>query len=140
MKTTEELINDIKNCSDIYEYLEQNESELKELSLPEFLNDMLERYHTTRSKVLSRAQMTGNNYGYEIFNNKKVPSRDKIISICCGFPLTLEETQTALICGRAGTLYPRDKRDAIIMLAIQNKYTVTQLNDILFEQGMQTLE
>ncbi len=140
MKTTEELLNEIKNSTDVNTYLEHNEGELEQVSLADYLCEMLDKYNTTRSKVFARAQMAGSNYGYEVFSHNKMPSRDKIISICCGFPLTLEETQKALCFAKAGALYPRDKRDAIIMLSIRNQYSLDKMNDILFEQGLPILE
>ncbi len=134
-KTTEELKNEIINSKEISNYIKKNERELLNMSLSNYLKSMLEKYQTDKSKVLARAEMTANNYGYELFrDDTKKASRDKIIQICMGFPLTVEETQQALKYGHASALYPRDKRDSVIMFALAKQMTVSKLNEVLDEQ------
>ena len=139
-KSTEELTNEIKSGTRIDSFLRVNRESFEDLSLAGYLQERLEAYGCSRREVLERADMTSTNYGYEMFHSdKKVAGRDKIIQICMGFPLNLEETQKALRCGNAGPLYPRRHRDAIIMMAIHRGYTVGQLNDLLYENQEKTL-
>lgn len=140
MKTTDELMNDICNVSEIADYIEENEGELEKLSLSEFLQNMLRKYNMKKADLFRRAGIVGNNYGYEILqNDKKSPSRDVVLTICVAFPLTIEECQHALRCAGLAILYPRDKRDAYILYALKEKMSVTGLNDILEENGLKTL-
>lgn len=135
-KTTEELINELTTTEDIIEFMAENEDNTEHLSLSEYLNQLLEKYQVEKSKVFHRAKMIENNYGYELFrNDSKKPSRDKLIRLCFGFPLTIEETTKVLRCGKVRPLYPRDKRDAYVIFALKNKYTIDKLNDLLFECG-----
>ena len=140
-KSTEQLMNEIKNTSDIGDFLSKNQNEMMDLSLSEYLRQLLEKYNLEKSDVFRRAKMTESNYGYELFrDDSKKASRDKLIQICVGFPLTIEETQEVLRYGKVRTLYPRDERDAYILFALKNGYDVAQLNDLLFTNGLKVFE
>lgn len=140
-KTTEELTNEIKNVDDINKFKKINDNEFLDINLSDYLTGLLTKYSVDKSTVFKTAHMTDNNYGYEIFSGKKTNvSRDKLIHIAFGFPLTCEETNDMLILGKMRPLYPRDKRDALIMYALNNKYTIDKVNDLLFENKEKIIE
>ena len=140
-KSTEQLMNELKNTTDIGDFLSKNQNEMMDLSLSEYLRQLLEKYNLEKSDVFRRAKMTESNYGYELFrDDSKKASRDKLIQICVGFPLTIEEAQEVLRYGKVRTLYPRDERDAYILFALKNGYDVAQLNDLLFTNGLKVFE
>ncbi len=140
-KTTTELFNEIdeNKCADAY--LEANTEHFYNLSLSDFLKEMLEKYNMKKADLFRRAGLVGSNYAYEIFrDDKKTPSRDVILRLALAFPLNLEETQHALRCAGESPLYPRDKRDVYIIFALKNGQLPDALNDTLFEHGLNTLE
>lgn len=140
-KTTEELVNELVDATDIREFLAENEDNIETMSLSEYLKQLLEQYKLDKSQVFHRAKMNENNYGYELFrDDNKKPSRDKLIRLCFGFPLTIEETTKVLRCGKVRPLYPRDQRDAYVIFALKNRYTIDKLNDLLFESGEKVFE
>ena len=140
-KTTEELVNELVSAPDIREFLAENEDNIETMSLSEYLKQLLEQYKLDKSQVFHRAKMNENNYGYELFrDDNKKPSRDKLIRLCFGFPLTIEEATKVLRCGKVRPLYPRDRRDAYVMYALKNRYTIDKLNDLLFESGEKVFE
>lgn len=140
-KSTEQLMNELKNTSDIEAFVTKNQEEMLDLSLSEHLRQLLEKYGLEKSDVFRRAKMTESNYGYELFrDDTKKASRDKLIQICVGFPLSIDETQEVLRYGKVRTLYPRDERDAYILFAIKNGYDMAQLNDLLFAHGLKVFE
>lgn len=140
-KTTEELVNELVSAPDIREFLAENEDNIEYLSLSEYLKQLLEQYKLDKSQIFHRAKMNENNYGYELFrDDNKKPSRDKLIRLCFGFPLTIEEATRVLRCGKVRPLYPRDRRDAYVIYALKNRYTIDKLNDLLFESGEKVFE
>ena len=140
-KTTEELVNELVSAPDIREFLAENEDNIETMSLSEYLKQLLEQYKLDKSQIFHRAKMNENNYGYELFrDDSKKPSRDKLIRLCFGFPLTIEEATRVLRCGKVRPLYPRDRRDAYVMYALKNRYTIDKLNDLLFESGEKIFE
>lgn len=140
-KTTEQLMNELKNAKDIDEFVEQNQDEMMDMSLSEYLRELLLKYGVEKSAVFRRANMAENNYGYELFrDDAKKASRDKLIQICMGFPLTIEETQNVLRYGGVSPLYPRNQRDAYVLFALKNGYDMFQINELLFERGEKIIE
>ena len=140
-KSTEQLMNELENATDIGDFVAKNQNEMMDLSLSKYLRQLLNKYNLEKSDVFRRAKMTESNYGYELFrDDSKKASRDKLIQICVGFPLTIEETQEVLRYGKVRTLYPRDERDAYILFALKNGYDMAQLNDLLFANGLNIFE
>lgn len=139
-KTTEELMNEIMTEGMRDMFIENNLSEFRELSLSEFLREMLGKYNVKKADLFRKAGLVGSNYGYELFqHDRKTPSRDILITLCLSFPLTIEETQYALRCGGLALLYPRDLRDACILYALKNGLMVDALNEILDSKNLKPL-
>lgn len=140
-KSTEQLMNELQNTTNIEDFVAENQNEMIISSLSEYLRQLLNKYNLEKSDVFRRAKMTESNYGYELFrDDSKKASRDKLIQICVGFPLTIEEAQEVLRYGKVRTLYPRDERDAYILFALNNNYDMAQLNDLLFAKGLKVFE
>ena len=140
-KSTEMLINEIKTTDRIDSFISENTEEIHELSLSEYLRELLQKYDLEKSDVFKRAGMADTNYGYELFRNDvKKASRDKLIRICIGFPLSVEEAQKVLRYGKVRPLYPRDERDAYILFGLNKKYTLDELNDLLYEHNLDFFE
>lgn len=140
-KTTVELTNELLNSKNIDDFVAKNQDEMPDMSLSQYLQQLLTQYKLGKSEVFRRANMTENNYGYELFrDDTKKASRDKLIQLCLGFPLTIEETQQVLRYGKVRPLYPRDKRDAYIMFAIKKGLNIDALNDLLFDNDEKILE
>lgn len=140
-KSTEMLINEIKTTDRIDSFISENTEEIQELSLSEYLRELLQKYDLEKSDVFKRAGMADTNYGYELFRNDvKKASRDKLIRICIGFPLSVEEAQKVLRYGKVRPLYPRDERDAYILFGLNKKYTLDELNDLLYEHNLDIFE
>ena len=65
---------------------------------------------------------------------------DKILRICLAMRLTLKETQRALKLYGMNELYPKNKRDVILIVAIGNKhYDLLQIDEELIALGLQPL-
>ena len=131
-KDTVTLQSELKHAENVELFVKENQSEFHELDVADYLNQLLIKYNLEKCDVTRRGGFAGN-YVYQIFNGKKNPSRDKLIQIALGFPLTLEETQELLKRGGYAELYVRDSRDAFMMFAIEKKYTLQELNELLYK-------
>ena len=120
-------------------FVQENEDELSVKSVPEFLEELLEKYGRKKAEVAKRAGLD-ESYNHQIFTGKRNAKRDKLIQIAFGFPLTVEETQQLLKCGEYSELYVRRKRDAYLMYALEKGYDVWQVNELLFEKGVEAFE
>lgn len=136
-KTTQELLELLKNGR-LQDYLKNNSDEMVDEPLCCYLNACLEEKNLTKASVIEKSGIF-NIYAYQIFAGKRIPSRDKLIALCMGMELTIEETQTMLQYAGYATLYPRNKRDSVILSALQSKLSVIRCNLLLDEMGCSPL-
>ena len=139
VKDTVMLQSELKNAASPEQFVKENEQSLGLESVAEYLNEMLIKYDVEKCDVTKNGGFVGN-YLYQVFNGKKSPSRDKLIQIAIGFPLTLEETQRLLRLGGYSELYVKNSRDAFLMFAIEKQYEIQKINELLFENGHAILE
>jgi len=137
-KDTAKLQSELKSAKSAEEFVQENQEELQVKSVAEYLNDMMIAYNLEKSDVVKRAGFEGN-YPYKIFNGMKNASRDKLLQLAFGFPLTLEETQKLLRLGGHSQLYVRNNRDAFIMFAIEKGYGMQKVNQLLYENKKEIL-
>ncbi len=138
-KTTSELLNELKSENNIENYTERNRDIFMDRPLTEYLEILLENYSLKKAEVINRAAIA-TVYGYQIFDGKKNPKRDKVIQLAFGFGLTLEDTQKLLCCAGLGELYAKIKRDALIIYAINNKFRIEDMESLLYKMDEKGLE
>lgn len=79
-------------------------------------------------------------YYYQIMKGtKKNPGRDKILRLCIGAGLTLQQTRRALELSGSAPLYPRNRRDIILSVAINQKVSVVDAGILLDKYKEQPL-
>lgn len=139
MKSTDELIHEIKTSTDILDYLEKNSAEMQVDSLPEYLKDWLKRKGLSKADVVRRSNLN-RAYVYQIFLGRKYPSRDKVIALAFGLGLDSDETQTLLKQAGYRELYPRDPRDALLLYSLSRGETILQANEALYDHNIEVLE
>ena len=139
MKTTDELLHEISEAKNVLDYLEENRGEMQLNSLPEYLEDWLQKKKITKADVVRRSNLN-KAYVYQIFLGKKYPSRDKIIALSFGLGLDSQETQTLLKQAGYRELYPRDPRDALLLFAIGQGKNIIDTNELLYDHNIEVLE
>ena len=80
------------------------------------------------------------NYIYQIMDGRKNAGRDKIIAMAVACKMTLPESQRALEIAQEGILYAKNRRDSLIIYAINKKMNITGLNNLLDEYGFSPLD
>ena len=70
-------------------------------------------------------------YGYQILRGERVPGRDILLRTALALGLSLKETQRLLAVGGCGALYPRVRRDAAVIFALNQKMTLLQAEELL---------
>lgn len=137
-KSTEELSHEIKNATNIEDYLRRNRSQFLEQPLPDYLNALLREKNMTRADVV-RGSFIDKNYLYDIFSGKKNPSRDKIIAIAFGMRLSADETQRLLKISNNRELYSRIIRDSLILFSLHQNCSLLETNNLLYEHNCSTI-
>lgn len=136
-KSTDELLNILKNSS-LDTYLKNNNGEMIENPICDYLTAIIDEKNLSKAEIIRNSYIQ-TNYAYQIFSGLKVPSRDKLISLCFGLNLSIDEAQTLLKYAGYAQLYPRVKRDSIIISAMENGKSVIDCNIILDELNLSPL-
>ncbi len=137
-KPTDDLYKELNQTSHIDKYLKDNDQYLIDSSLSVYLCDKLDNKNVSKSSVLKNADIN-EIYGYQILSGKRSPSRNKLLCICIGAGFTLEETNETLRVAEYSPLFPKLKRDSIIIFGIQNKYPIWKINESLYDHQLQPL-
>lgn len=132
-KSTDELMNTLKSSS-LEAYLKNNDEEMVKNPLCVRLEELIKEKNLIKAEVIEKSNIF-NIYAYQIFSGRKIPSRDKLIALCFGMELTLDETQALLKYAGYAALYPRNKRDSIIISELKNRESVVRCNIVLDEYG-----
>ena len=96
-KSTDDLMKILRSKSSVGEYFDENDSEIFFGNLSELIDFFMVRKGLTKAKVVRRSGMN-RGYCYEIIGGKtpKNISRDKVIMLCFGLTLTVDESQQLL--------------------------------------------
>lgn len=137
-KATEELLNELKQAKALGDFITENTQEFEVLPLTDVLAQLLERYQKTRIDVIKAARLDFT-YGYQIFDGKKRPRREKLLQLAFGFPLSVEDTNRVLRAGGVSGLYVRNKRDVICMYCLHKGMTLEECNSYLYQMEEETL-
>ena len=140
IKQTDELLKELDNTSDINQYLSTNRDELIEQNVAKYLNELLEKKENlTKSKIIKSTSLS-ESYIYDIFRGEKSnPSRNKLLQIAFAMSLDLETTQKLLKIAKVGILYPRSKRDSIIIFALNKNLDFFECENLLEQAEVEGL-
>ncbi|MBQ2823366.1 MAG: hypothetical protein IJF18_02175 [Oscillospiraceae bacterium] len=137
---TDELENQLSDIENFSDYIEKNGEELiSDSKIADYLNSLITETGCKKSDIIKRTNLN-RAYVYQIFEGRKIPSRDKLISIALGMELDFDQMQKLLKYAGLRPLYARDLRDAAIIYSLKNGGGFNQTNCVLFEQGLRPLE
>ncbi len=137
---TEKLENQLSEINKFSDYLERNaDSLIEETKLAEYLEQLLEKTSCTKAQIIKRTNLN-RAYVYQIFEGRKIPSRDKLIAISIGMQLDFDTVQKLLKYAGQRPLYARDTRDAVIIFSVCHGYSFDETNAALYEQHLKIIE
>lgn len=138
MKSTDQLMNELMKAHNISNYLKENSVYMISDELPTYLTNILKKKKLVKSAVIKNSELS-EVMGYQIFSGTRKPSRDSLLSICIAMQLDVEETQEILKIAQFASLYPKSKRDCIIINGIATGKSVAQINETLYELNENTI-
>ncbi len=139
-KQTRELLNILKDTSskcELKNMLETESFDLSDKTFAQYFMELTMDSNETRAALVKESQIE-RTYCYQILNGTKQPGRDKVIALCLATKASEKETQHCLFLASHAQLHPRNRRDVIIIYAINNKLSVRETNNILsdLEEGI----
>ena len=112
-----------------------------EMQGPDFcrmLKELCLERQLSPAQVIDRSQIE-RTYGHQLFNGTRNPSRDKVLQLAIGAGLGVPETQRLLRAAGKSPLYPKLKRDAVILFGLQKGYSILAVQDTLSAYGLTIL-
>ena len=140
-KSTDNLMNTLVRTSPSdWKDFTSREFEKGEPTFFGYIDSLLAKKGMKRQDVLIRANLS-QKYGYKLLSGEAHTSdRDKILRICFSMEMSLKETQRALKLYGMNALYPKVKRDVVLIVALgQKMFDIDQVNEMLLKEGFAPL-
>lgn len=127
MKNTTELLHQIRNhrSPDFV-----TSSDYNCPSIRYYLSDLL-RLNSFTSIAYFRELNIDKSYGYQILNGKRQPTREMLLQTAILFHLDYAKTQRLLKIGKREVLYPRVRKDALTIFALENNLSLQEYQVLL---------
>lgn len=137
---TEDLLKQLRKENVSYEsFLKKNQDSFIQNDLSKMWSELIEESNLKKSDIINSAEI-GYTYFYDIVRGDKLPSRDKVLRLLVAMKIKLDKVQMILRVYGWAELYPRIKRDSIIIYAINHNYTLYQLQELLSSNSEETLK
>lgn len=107
-------------------------------SAAEYLNYLLDKKGLKRAAVIKAAGLN-ETFGYQIFKGERQGSRNKMLQLALAMRLSLTETNRLLQAAHVNALYPKDRRDAIIIFCLDKGYSLRETECELYRFGEATI-
>jgi len=129
---------ELSAANSVTDYIENNNQFLIDSTLSEYLNRLCADKGLVKADVIRKAEMN-DIYAYQIFSGVRMPSRDKLVCLCIGMGLNVFETNQLLKYAGFAALYPKNKRDSVILFGLERGQGICDINQALFDVGARTL-
>lgn len=96
----------------------------------QILSGLLQRAGMSAAEWMAAADVS-KSYGYQILRGERVPGRDILLRTALSLHLPVKETQRLLAVGGCGALYPRVRRDAAVIFALNQGMTPLEAEELL---------
>lgn len=126
-ETTSELFRRLRGRESGRKLLARKE---KPTTCSQLLLELLETAGLTAMEWMTAADVS-KSYGYQILRGERGPGRDILLRTALSLGLSLKEAQRLLAVGGCGALYPRVRRDAAVIFALNQKMTLLQAEELL---------
>lgn len=94
------------------------------------LRELLEQKGLSAPEWIAAANVS-KTYGYQVLRGERVPGRDILLRTALSLRLSLEETQRLLAVGGCAALYPKVRRDAAVIFALNQSMTLLETEELL---------
>ena len=132
------IINNINSESELDNFIKNTLSPIPKLTFSKYLDSLRISKKIKKSELIANADIH-RNYGYQILNGTKNPSRDNVLKLCLACELSIDESNRCLTLAGFNNLYSKNARDGLIIYFINNGYSVIDANLKLAELELELL-
>ena len=138
VKDTSKIVEELGLSPDFKTFYSENKNHMVKDNLSELLDKLIIKYDLKKSQIIHAAEMS-EVYAYQIFSGLRVPERKKLLCLAIAMKLTLDDVQSLLKCAGYSALYVKLPFDSIVLYGVCKKMSVVEINEILYEYGLETL-
>ena len=136
--STDELLALLFKERNLEHFLQRNESAYLTTSFNEYLNAWCKKHSAIPEQLIRRANLE-KSFGHQLFSGKRNPSRDTVLQLAFAMEANLAQAQEMLKIAHRSPLYPRIKRDTVIIYSLHNHISLIDTQIILQDLGLPLL-
>ena len=134
---TQELLRLIGELPSI-DSVDELSSHMGSPTFPEALSQIMKERDISVTR-LCEAALLSRSFTYQLCEGIRVPGRDIVLRLAIVLELSYEQTQHLLLSAQRGVLYPRVRRDAIIIIALGKHMSLSDTDEALRSLGEEPL-
>lgn len=134
-----EILADIDSTNKMDQYMDHPKVTDSYRSFARFFRSLPAVQQMDNGELIQKSGLE-RSYFYQVMKERRSPGRDKVLRLCLAAGLTMKETTRALELSENALLYPRNRRDIILTVAINQKAGVDEANLLLYKYGEEPLE
>lgn len=138
MKDTNDLRQELMEAADLDRFLAENQENFENGSVCDLLRQLFRKRKISKATLAKQSGMS-EVYLHQVFAGRRNPSRNRLLCLCFGLSVEVEEAQRLLQHAHHAPLYPRDRRDAILIYGLSHRLTLPEVNDALFRGNLEAL-
>ena len=135
---TSTLLRRLFNTRDLDRFMERNAAEMDLPIFHEYISGLTKSLGQVPEQIIRQSGIE-RSYGHQLFNGTRNPSRDKVIQLAFGLQLDTEGTQKLLKIAQKSPLYPRIKRDAVVLFCLSHHKDILETQSVLHSLGLTLL-
>lgn len=132
------ILSNIDSTKEMEQYMEIPKVADGFRSFPEYFQSLDKVKEMDRGELIRNSGLE-RSYYYQVMKGTRNPGRDKVLRLCLAAGLNLKETTRALELSGNAVLYPRNRRDIILTVAVNQMADVDDTNLLLFKYGEKPL-
>ena len=138
-KSTADLGAELNGISDLQKYLHDNQEELLVPEPLSYLLQLAQKKDISKAQIIRDAQLE-RTFGYHLLDGSKTLTRNKALALVFAARLTTEEANTFLKYAQLPQLYPRNRRDNVILFCLQKQKSLQETNCTLDDFQLECIQ
>jgi len=136
--STDELLKLLFKERSLERFLQRTESAYLITGFSDYISAWCKAHGQVPEQLIHRANLE-KSFGHQLFSGKRKPSRDTVIQLAFAMGLDVAQTQEMLKIARKSLLYPRIKRDTVIIYCLHNHIRLVDAEIILADLNLPIL-
>lgn len=133
-RSTDELMRMIEESSGIENTMKEISEDLIEKTYSQRLYELMDR-RCVKVSELAKMSLMSRSFVYQVYSGIRNPGRDVVLRFALLLRAGVPETQRMLQAAGRGALYPRIRRDALLLYALRKEMDVFAADELLTRYG-----